>query len=106
MTSRFPEQSILEFKTKTMSYRRKDDVLKRYFTKQDNFSLCKNVKDLLTAIGIPLYKADFHLNVHVIPPFRSKRVVLLFFGPDIRTRLGVAISEVPLDLYHLVFRLI
>ena len=31
---------------------------------------------------------------HIYPPCRRKRIVSLFFGRDVRTRLGVAISEV------------
>ena len=31
--------------------------------------------------------------VHIYPPFTRKRIVSLYFGRDIRTRLGVAISE-------------
>ena len=32
--------------------------------------------------------------VHIYPPFTRKRIVSLYFGRDVRTRLGVAISEV------------
>ena len=32
--------------------------------------------------------------VHVYPTFARKRIVSLSFGRDVRTRLGVAISEV------------
>ena len=32
--------------------------------------------------------------VHIYPPFTRKRIVSLYFGLDVRTRLGVAISEV------------
>ena len=31
--------------------------------------------------------------VHIYPPFTRKRIVSLYFGRDVRTRLGVAISE-------------
>ena len=32
--------------------------------------------------------------VHIYPPLTRKRIVSLYFGLDVRTRLGVAISEV------------
>ena len=32
--------------------------------------------------------------VHIYPPFARKRIVSLYFGGGVRTRLGVAISEV------------
>ena len=32
--------------------------------------------------------------VHIYPPFTRKRIVLLYFGRNVRTRLGVAIFEV------------
>ena len=32
--------------------------------------------------------------VYIYPPFTRKRIVSLYFGRDVRTRLGVAISEV------------
>ena len=32
--------------------------------------------------------------VHIYPPFTRKRIVSLYFGRDVRTRLGVAIFEV------------
>ena len=32
--------------------------------------------------------------VHIYPPFTKERIVLLHFGRDVRTRLGVAISAV------------
>ena len=32
--------------------------------------------------------------VHIYPPFTRKQIVSLYFGRDVRTRLGVAISEV------------
>ena len=41
------------------------------------------------------------LIVHVYPLFTRKRNVSLSFGRDDRTRLGVAISEVPLELSSL-----
>ena len=31
--------------------------------------------------------------VYIYPPFTRKRIVLLYFGREVRTRLGVAISE-------------
>ena len=31
--------------------------------------------------------------IHAYPPFTKKRIVLLYFGRDSRTRLGVAIFE-------------
>ena len=32
--------------------------------------------------------------VHIYPPYTRKRIVSLYFGRDVRTRLGIAISEV------------
>ena len=34
------------------------------------------------------------LFVHIYPPFTRKRIALLYFGRDVRNRLGVAIFEV------------
>ena len=39
-------------------------------------------------------KVSFFCIVHIYPPFTRKRIVLLYFGRDVRTLLGVAISEV------------
>ena len=36
----------------------------------------------------------FFVFVHIYPPFTRKRIVSLYFGRDLRTRLGVAIFEV------------
>ena len=36
----------------------------------------------------------FFVSVHIYPPFTRKRIVSLYFGRDVRTRLGVAIFEV------------
>ena len=36
----------------------------------------------------------FFCIVHVYPPFMRKRIVSLYFGRNVRTRLGAAISEV------------
>ena len=33
----------------------------------------------------------FFVFVHIYPPFTRKRIVSLYFGRDVRTRLGVAI---------------
>ena len=33
----------------------------------------------------------FFVFVHIHPPFTRKRIVSLYFGRDVRTRLGVAI---------------
>ena len=54
--SRLSEHGILDSKTKTTFYRHRDEALSDYFTKEDNFVFCKNVKGLLTAMGVPQYK--------------------------------------------------
>ena len=43
-------------------------------------------------------KTLFDLIVHVYLPFTRKRIASLSFEQDVRTRLGVAISDDPLDL--------
>ena len=35
----------------------------------------------------------FFFCIHIYPPFTRKRIVSLYFGREVRTRLGVAISE-------------
>ena len=43
----------------------------------------------------PFYQATHHVCiVHIYPPYTRKRIVSLYLGRDVRTRLGVAISEV------------
>ena len=40
--------------------------------------------------------------VYVYPPFTKKRIVLLYFGRDVRTCLGVAIFEVSMaPVFHI-----
>ena len=40
--------------------------------------------------------------IDVCPPLTGKRIVSLYFGRDVRTRLGVAISEVSeLPVFHI-----
>ena len=36
---------------------------------------------------------SFFCIVHIYPPFTRKRIVSLYFGRGVRTRLGVAISD-------------
>ena len=56
LASRFCEHDILDFKTKITFCRHRDEALSDYFTKENNFVFCKNVKGLLTAMGGPQYK--------------------------------------------------
>ena len=56
LASRFSEHGIFDSKTKITFYRHRDEALGDYFTKEDNFAFCKNVKGLLTAMGVPQYK--------------------------------------------------
>ena len=43
-------------------------------------------------IGLPTNSFVFvFVFVHIYPPFTRKRIVSLYFGRDVRTRLGVAI---------------
>ena len=56
MASRLSEHGILDSKTKITFYRHRDEALSDYFTKEDNFVFCKNVKGLLIAMGVPQYK--------------------------------------------------
>ena len=56
LASRLSEHGILDSKTKITFYRHRDETLSDYFTKEDNFVFCKNVKGLLTAMGVPQYK--------------------------------------------------
>ena len=44
-------------------------------------------------IYIYIYIYFFFCIVHIYPPFTRKQIVLLYFGREVRTRLGVAISE-------------
>ena len=53
-----------------------------------------NIVLVLYYYSIVLCYSNFLNIVHVCPPFMRKRIVLLYFGRDIRTRSGVAISEV------------
>ena len=55
LASRLSEHGILDPKTKITFYRHRDEALSDYFTKEDNFGFCKNVKGL-TAMGVPQYK--------------------------------------------------
>ena len=56
MASRLNEHGILDSKTKITFYRHRDKALSDYFTKEDNFVFCKNVKGLLRAMGVSQYK--------------------------------------------------
>ena len=65
------------------SFRRKSgicvlQILKRYFIKKGD----GNEEEI------------FFFIYHIYPPFTRKQIVLLCFGRYVRTRLGVAISEV------------
>ena len=51
LASRLSEHGILDSKTKITFYHHSDEALSDYFTKEDNFVFCKNVKGLLTAMG-------------------------------------------------------
>ena len=60
--SRLSEHGILDSKTKITFYRHRDEALSDCFTKEDNFVFCKNVKGLLTTMGVPQYKpGEWHL---------------------------------------------
>ena len=64
------------------------DVLADYF-------LCGNFAkplNIFTLFFINM-KFCFFCIVHIYPPFTRKRIVSLYFGWEVRTRLGVAISE-------------
>ena len=56
LASRLSEHGILDSKTKITFYRHRDEPLSGYFTKEDNFVFCKNLKGLLAAMGVPKYK--------------------------------------------------
>ena len=56
MASRLSEHGLLDSKIKITFYRHRDKALSDYFTKEDNFVFCKNVKGLLKAMGVPQYK--------------------------------------------------
>ena len=51
LASRLSEHGTLGSKTKITFYRHRD-----YSTKEDNFVFCKNVKGLISAMGVPQYK--------------------------------------------------
>ena len=61
---------------------------------KSNFTLCKNTLQYdakhVTTIGVIIV---FFFICHIYPPFTRKRIVSLYFGRDICTRLGVTISE-------------
>ena len=62
MPSCLSEHGILDSKTKITFYHHKDEALSDYFTKEDNFVFCKNVKGRLTAMGVPQCKpGKWHL---------------------------------------------
>ena len=46
------------------------------------------------ATFLPSFFFVFCIVVHIYPPYTRKRIVSLYFGRDVHTRLGVAISEV------------
>ena len=56
LASHLSEHGILDSKIKITFYRHRNEVLRDYFTKEDNFVFCKNVKGLLTAMDVPQYK--------------------------------------------------
>ena len=47
LASRFREHSVLHSDAKITFYRKKDKVLIQYFSKEDGFVFCCNVKELL-----------------------------------------------------------
>ena len=61
-------------------------------TSRKLFSLSK-IRGALSPLSSSMNKSFFYI-VHVHPPLTRKRIVSLYFGRDVHTRLGVAISEV------------
>ena len=56
LASRLGKLGIVDSKTKITFYRHRDKALSDYFTKEDNFVFCKNVKSLLIAMRVLQYK--------------------------------------------------
>jgi len=56
LASRLREHGILDSKTKITFDRHRDEMLSDYVVKEDHFVFCKNIRGLLTAIGVPQYK--------------------------------------------------
>ena len=56
LASRLREHVILDFKTKIAFYCHRDEVLSDYFVKEDVVVFCKNIRGLLTAMGVSQYK--------------------------------------------------
>ena len=52
LASCLSEHGILDFKTQSMFYRHKDEVLNNYFAKECNSVFCKNIKDR-ARMGVP-----------------------------------------------------
>ena len=69
----------------------------------DNEETCANIKDIETGIlsqsaKIRIidkrWKKRFFFICHIYHPFKRKRIASPYFGRDVRTCMGVAISEV------------
>ena len=72
-------------------YRHRDKALSDYFTKEDNLVFYKNVKGLLTAMGVPQYKpGEWRLCIRVDSSKQTVKCVLLH---NASTYAGVPIGH-------------
>ena len=77
LASRLGEHNILESGTKITFYLDRDDLLIRFFTLEDDFVYCNNIKGLFLEIGLPEYNPD-KWRLFIDSSKRSLKYVLLY----------------------------
>ena len=79
LASRLSEHGILDSGTKITLYRNRDDLLIRFFTMEDDFVYCNNIRGLLSEMGLPECNPD-EWRLFIDNRKRSLKCVILHNG--------------------------
>ena len=79
LASRLSEHFVLDSEARITFYRKRDEILIHYFSEEENFVYCNNIKGLLLAMGLPHYYPD-EWRLFIDRSKRSLKCVLLHNG--------------------------
>ena len=79
LASRLSVHFVLDSEARITFYRKRDEILIHYFSEEENFVYCNNIKGLLLAMGLPHYNPD-EWRLFIDNSKRSLKCVLLHNG--------------------------
>ena len=79
LASRLSEHFVLDSEARITFFRKRDEILIHYFSEEENFVYCNNIKGLLLAMGLPHYN-PYEWRLFIDSSKRSLKCVLLHNG--------------------------